>query len=299
MTTTTTTTTTITTASPPSSTLTSTPPILHGPVTATLNFYSPPTDSSPPYHYVEPPTPPLPQTNFSTAPHSIPISDIRHHEKSFSLATNAFAALTDIPSVLPPSSFTSPSADAAIRKTYYPEVTALLLTHVPGAHRVVIFDHTVRHADPAAARQPVLRVHIDQTAPSAATRVRMHAPSDMDVELALKQRYRIINVWRPINGVVESFPLGVADAQSVREEDLVPVEHRYPDRTGETAAVRYGAGQKWWYWSGMGDEERLLLQCFDSGDPGMRVPHTAFEDGRGGEGAKARESIEVRALVFG
>ena len=85
----------------------------------------------------------------------------------------------------------------------------------------------------------------------------------------------------------------------MREEDLVGIEHRYEERTGETAGVRFGEGMRWWYWSGMADQERLLLQCFDSWDLGARVPHTAFVDPRSGEAAKARESIEVRALVFG
>lgn len=106
-----------------------------------------------------------------------------------------------------------------------------------------------------------------------------------------------MNVWRPINGTVESFPLAFADSATVKDEDLVGIEHRYPDHVGETAGVRYGEGQRWWYWSGMGNEERLLLLCFDS-EKGGRVPHSAFEDVRG-VGRKARESVEVRALVFG
>ena len=48
----------------------------------------------------------------------------------------------------------------------------------------------------------------------------------------------------------------------------------------------------------MDDDERILLQCYDS-EKGKRVPHTAFVDPRTeGPGWKGRESIEVRALVF-
>jgi hypothetical protein len=54
----------------------------------------------------------------------------------------------------------------------------------------------------------------------------------------------------------------------------------------------------------MTGDERLLLKCSDSkgyrdGDVAQWVPHTAFTDGRTPEGARPRESIEVRALVFG
>ena len=48
----------------------------------------------------------------------------------------------------------------------------------------------------------------------------------------------------------------------------------------------------------MGNDERVLLQCFDS-EKGARVPHSAFVDPRTRPGARGRESIEVRALVFG
>jgi hypothetical protein len=71
---------------------------------------------------------------------------------------------------------------------------------------------------------------------------------------------------------------------------------------GETAAVRFNKGQRWYYWSGMRNEERLLLKCFDSDETfgaNGRVPHTAFEDPRTPKDAPGRESIEVRALVFG
>ena len=78
---------------------------------------------------------------------------------------------------------------------------------------------------------------------------------------------------------------------------MVGIEHRYPERTGETAAVRWTEGQQWWYWSGMEEGERLLLCCWDS-ETGVRVPHCAFVDPRSEAGAN-RESIEVRALVFG
>jgi len=56
----------------------------------------------------------------------------------------------------------------------------------------------------------------------------------------------------------------------------------------------------------MTSNERLLLECFDSeaakagsGVKGGRVAHTAFADPRTRADAEGRESIEVRALVFG
>jgi hypothetical protein len=48
----------------------------------------------------------------------------------------------------------------------------------------------------------------------------------------------------------------------------------------------------------MTNRERILLQIFDSRD-GARVPHTAFDHPETNSEWPSRESIEVRALVFG
>jgi len=261
-----------------------------------LKFYAPPSDGSKPFNYVEKAPQDQPQRNFGDADTPVQINDIRGQESSFTLDNNAFETLTNVASA--EKDFTD---DAHIKKVYYPEVERLILDNVPGASRVLLFDHTIRRADPSAPRAPVTRVHIDQTPGSAEARVRHHLPAS-EADTLLRGRYRIVNVWRPLNGPVQSFPLAFADSATVVDEDLVPIEHRYPDRSGETAGVKHSERQTWYYWSGMTNEERLLLKCFDSdeevGRKG-RVPHTAFVDPRTPEGAKGRESIEVRALIFG
>lgn len=269
-------------------------PIPRGPVTAQLSFYKPPEDGSKPHNYVEEQKD-RPQRNFGASLHDVVIDDLRGQEHRFTLDNNAFDTIQNVPSE--EYDFRD---DEQIRRVYYPEVEKLLLESVPGANRILLFDHTIRRSNPGATREPVLRVHIDQTPSSAAQRVRFHLPEEADK--LLEGRYRIINVWRPLNGPVMAHPLAVADSATVRDTDLIPVEHRYPDRTGETAQVNYNPEQKWYYWSGMKNEDRLLLKCYDSDESvGQwgRVPHTAFLDPRTPEGAIGRESIEVRALVFG
>jgi len=269
-------------------------PIPRGPVTASLSFYKAPEDGTPPHNYVEPP-PGVPQRNWSDNWKEVKLEDLRGQETKFTLDNNAFDTFQNIKSGLDRAGFED---DEAIKRVYYPEVEELLLRNVQGAQRVLLFDHTIRR--PTGKRNAVQRVHIDQTPLSAAQRVKFHLPDE--AEKLLQGRYRIINVWRPLNGPVMGNSLAVADSQAVRDEDLVPVEHRYPDRTGQTAAVAYNPGQKWYYWSGMTNEDRFLLKCFDSDEnfgQWGRVPHTAFTDPRTPEGAVGRESIEVRALVFG
>ncbi|RVX66550.1 hypothetical protein B0A52_09426 [Exophiala mesophila] len=267
--------------------------IPRGPVTSTLNFFQDPVDGSKPFNYVEPQPEGQPQRNYGVFEQEVQINDLRGHEKEYNLDKDAFQVISGVSSQ--ETEFTD---DDHIKKVYYPEVEQLLLDNVPGAHKVTIFDHTIRRSNPDAPRAPVTRVHVDQTAESTEWRVRLHNPEDAD-EL-LKGRFRIINVWRPINGPVQAHPLAYASANSVEDNDLVPVEHRYPHRTGATAGVRYNKGQQYYYLSGMTNDESLFLKCYDSKDGvGQRVPHTAFVDPRTPEGARGRESIEVRALVYG
>ncbi|KAL5394239.1 hypothetical protein PMIN06_006005 [Paraphaeosphaeria minitans] len=269
-------------------------PIPRGPVKASLSFYKPPEDGSKPHNYVEP-LEGVPQRNFGESLHEVTLDDLRGQELNFSLNNNAFDTIQDVLSE--EHEFQD---DEQIKRVYYPEVEKLLLDNVPGASRVLLFDHTIRRSHPGANRAPVTRVHVDQTPFSAAQRIKLHLPNEADK--LLQGRHRIINVWRPLNGPVMAHPLAVADSLTVRDEDLIAVEHRYPDRTGETAQVHFNPSQKWYYWSGMKNEDRLLLKCFDSDETvGLwgRAPHTAFVDPRTPEGAVGRESIEVRALVFG
>ncbi|KAJ5692899.1 hypothetical protein N7462_002322 [Penicillium macrosclerotiorum] len=293
-------TTTITTSATTSTSLLTEIP--RGPTTAELTFYAPPADNAAPFNYVETPPPGHPQRNYGEETQQVPLKDIRGTESAFNLDKDSFQALQHVPSA---TTYTTFDSDAAIRATYYPEVEALLLKQLPGAHKVVLFDHTIRRAKPGSPRQPVNRAHVDQTAAAAAARVTLHITDPDEAAALLRGRYRIVNVWRPLGAEpVQSAPLAFASAASVSPGDLVPIQHRYPHRTGETMGVRFNPAHQWHYWSGMTGDERLLLKCSDSkgladGSVAQWVPHSAFWDPRTPEGARPRESIEVRALVFG
>ncbi|KAG9237635.1 hypothetical protein BJ875DRAFT_137708 [Amylocarpus encephaloides] len=274
--------------------------IPRGDTVVSLNYFQPPEDGSIPFNFVEEPPKGQPPRNFGDFDIKVPIKDIRGHEDEYTLDRDAFKVALNVPS----SAERDFSSDESIKKNYYPEVEKLILDNVPSSNRVFLFDHTIRRSSPNARRAPVARVHIDQTLKSATQRVHQHLPGE--AERLLKGRYRIINIWRPLNGPVQSNPLGFASSSTLKDDDLIPIEHRYPDRTGETAGIRYNEGQKWHYLSGMTNNERLFLECFDSYAynqgtevQGGRVPHTAFSDPRTPEDAIGRDSIEVRALVFG
>jgi hypothetical protein len=86
---------------------------------------------------------------------------------------------------------------------------------------------------------------------------------------------------------------------------LVVIPLIYPTRKGETFSIRppgehrTDGGHVWNYLHKQTPGEVLLIKCYDSKTDGRprRVPHTAFVDDEY-EDREARESIEVRTLVF-
>jgi hypothetical protein len=186
-----------------------------------------------------------------------------------------------------------------VRGVYYPEVEQLL-KETTGAVRAVAFEHDVRSAAKAeravkGVRQPVKVVHDDYTEKSAPERVRLYLPQE--AEALLKERYAVINVWRPIRGPVLDTPLAVCDAQSIAAADLIPTEEGVKH---EVYLFNFNPDHSWYYFSAMTTSEVLLFKCFDSNkDSQARVTaHSAFDLPAMAAPAHERQSIEVRALVF-
>ena len=189
-----------------------------------------------------------------------------------------------------------------VRRVYYPEMEALVKAE-SGASRVVVFDHTLRTADDqlrevAKIREVVRRVHNDYTEWSAPQRVRNLLPQEADALIA--RRFAIVQVWRPIQHPVESWPLAIADAQSLSPSDMVVTERRYPDRIGQTSAITYNPAHRWYWFPRMRPDEALVFKVYDSLKDGRArfTAHTAFEDPTTPPYARPRESIEIRTLAF-
>ena len=148
-------------------------------------------------------------------------------------------------------------------------------------------------------RAPVRTVHNDYTAKSGAQRTR-DLLGAVDGNAALAKRVAVINVWRPIEGPVESAPLALADARSVAPEDLAPLDLVYHDRVGEIYNATYSPAHRWYHVPQMTAEEALLIKGYDSKDDGRArfTLHTAFDDPSAPENARPRKSIEVRTLAL-
>ncbi|MET0390888.1 MAG: CmcJ/NvfI family oxidoreductase [Polyangiales bacterium] len=249
-----------------------------------------------PVSYAYPAPPGIPQQTGKPEPHRVRIANARALHAAPALDTHGFQRLEHTTSL---HDFRD---EALIRERYYPETDALL-RRATGAEKVVIFDHTLRfdsegHSE-EGIREPVRRVHNDQTFISAPRRVRDHLPAD-EAEQRLQQRFAIINVWRPIGTPAVTAPLAMCDARSIAQSDLVPSDLVYRDKVGEIYSFKHNPQHRWFYFPELRPDEPLLLKIYDSRTDGIArlTAHTAFDHPATPISAPPRRSIELRCLVF-
>jgi hypothetical protein len=251
-----------------------------------------------PVNYTFDPPPGVPRNSGDVDPRTVTIQDARR-VNGLALDVSGFellphrSTLTDWPSF---------QRSELVTAVDYPEVEAALEART-GAEKVIIFDHTLRDstAEPgrAALREPVRRVHDDQTLQSAPNRVRKHLPPEEAV-WRLQRRFAILNFWRPIGGSVLQTPLAVCDARTIDPEDLLPSDLVYPDWTGETYAMAFNSRHRWYWYPRQTTSEATLLKIYDSATDGRArlTAHTAFDDPSSPPDAPPRRSIELRCLLF-
>lgn len=235
---------------------------------------------------------------WTTATHDVVIDDARPRAEQLDLDRQGFAFMRH------PTAVRDFYDDDEVRRVYYPEVEALVLS-VTGASKAILFDHTIRVDDEEKqarlkVRAPVKGVHNDFTTRSAPQRVRDLLPAD-EAAVRLEKRYGSINVWRPIRGPVETKPLVICEYGSIDDGDWVASERHYPDgRIGGIYYLVHNPQQRWSYFPRMERDEVVLLKCFDSLADGTArwTAHGSFDDPNSPPDATPRESLEVRTLVF-
>ncbi|OIW32922.1 hypothetical protein CONLIGDRAFT_695192 [Coniochaeta ligniaria NRRL 30616] len=244
----------------------------------------------------------------------ITITNLRGREHEFSLDGNGFQvfgsdgeASSDGGKMLHSSlSYENYHSTKTIREKYYPAVAAFLRDTL-GAETVVPFTHDVRRREVefprlprgiGSAPQPVQGVHVDMTPRWAEERIRMIMP-----ELArsvVKKRWQVLNVWRPLFGPLQDWPLALCDYGSIDPHaDLIASDNIYTHLVTETYNVFHRPYHRWYYLRDMNPDEVLVFKTYDSKADGSNArvcPHAAFEDPTTPPGARLRESIEC--LVF-
>jgi len=92
----------------------------------------------------------------------------------------------------------------------------------------------------------------------------------------------------------------MCDARTHAEADMLRMDLKYRERTGEIYVMRHSPSHRWLYFPEMEARHALLLKTYDSETDGRArfMGHTAFEDPTTPPDAPKRESIEVRTMAF-
>ncbi|KAF5968001.1 serine/threonine protein kinase [Fusarium bulbicola] len=219
-------------------------------------------------------------TNVINTSARVQISDIRGHESHFTLDNNGFQLVQwkhQFPNVGP-----------SFQEEGYPAVVKFM-KDVLGSHvKVCVFDHIVRQSQPRGSApedekgyigRPSKVAHNDQTYEGTIAKIKhdfgSQAPS------VLSQRFRIINVWKPLKPV-RQYPLTLCDYHTCDEKDGHRSDLVYPHVVSENILFSYSPDHKWYYVSDQSDEEVWLIKTMDSlaraEDVAMYTPHTSFFD---------------------
>lgn len=82
------------------------------------------------------------------------------------------------------------------------------------------------------------------------------------------------------------------------EKDTITVDDVGVGAVNEQLGIHYNPAQTWYWVPNQLPHEAIVFQQFDSRRPMFCVPHCAAQVSEGHKGSP-RESIEVRAMVFG
>ena len=274
-------------------------------VVAPLRYVAP--QAQPLHTYAYDPPDGAQRFNGTLVDHAVPIRDARGLNHDGGLQGTGFMLVEQRSEVL------DFHVDRQLIATGYPEAEALV-RQLTGAPHARVFDHTLRrraaHRPPldglggsfAAVREPVGRVHADYTPMSAPLRLKQVLGAAA-ARRAMRSRYLIIGLWRPLlREPLQDAPLALADARSVCRDHLMPNDIVYPDRRGQTYAVRHDPAHRWYYFAGQTRDEVTVFIHYDSARAFDAVtgacPHTAFEHPQTPAGATPRQSIEFRALAW-
>ncbi len=219
------------------------------------------------------------------------------HKKDFNLDQEGFKLLRFNPHDV------DYANQESVKRSYYPEVEQLIKQQT-GASDVFVFDHTVRRGLDTSNRRPAYHIHNDYTFKTGVSRpLSILGPDTM--ERFKGKRMIQINVWRPINGVVERDPLALMDSTTLDHKDLIETDIKFNNmktgevHDGEIFALKKNPKQKWYYFSAVNWDEAIMIKGFDTDSShSCFAMHTAFALSGQNETHKPRQSIETRTFVF-
>lgn len=227
--------------------------------------------------------------------HQVVIHDLRPELGELALERNGFM-VADEPSGI------ADYTDKAQLEVYC-HATEGLVQRLTGAARVISFGPILRTSATGTHghNQPAFGAHVDYGARTVADFTRKTLGDEAAPRL-LAKRHMLINVWRPI-ATVESAPLALCDARTVRREDLFDSEIVGGlgglDFSLWGFNLAYSPDHRWCWVPQMQPQQALVFKLFDSDPDAVQfTAHSAFVDPTAPPDAAPRQSVELRTIAF-
>ncbi|KAL7894038.1 hypothetical protein HDV63DRAFT_396876 [Trichoderma sp. SZMC 28014] len=262
----------------------------------------------------------IPKTNcFFTAGNNVIIRDLRASGPGLRDANDfdsqGFAYLSNVPSAVNPSMDKFKSSDMPAELLEYLEETRMFVNGYFKADKTICFDWRLRTSyanKDSPSEEDISLARTDPIPPA------YKAHADLSYQGGLKtleaylneqelghlrdgsSRFRIINCWRPLVGVVEDVPLAMCDRRNVQEADWLPYDRIDDTGPGEGLWLKQREWYKWYWYSQMTKHDIILFRSWDSKAPEFQghTPHAAFVNPAAKKACEPRASIEVRLIAI-
>ncbi|KAI0453557.1 methyltransferase CmcJ [Xylaria acuta] len=244
------------------------------------------------------------RTNFSLSYWDVALRDLTSNRASFTTDVQGFE-LDKFPTSLSALQLQDPDI---VESLYHPEAINYL-EHKYSAKKVLIFDTTIREA--RRPRQHSSKLLRNQQTLGVATDCHINLLEVFAVGSCIAYPTKLKNflssefgIWRPLVWPYHTMPLAMCDWRSTAPEDFTASDHKTPIWEGESLQVYYNPVHQWWFARTFAEDDVLLLKMYDSdaerdgSKTAMCTPHCSFDWKDAPHNTQARQSMEIRALIF-
>jgi hypothetical protein len=107
--------------------------------------------------------------------------------------------------------------------------------------------------------------------------------------------YDLINIWHPLVGPNDDWPLALCDYTSIDDADIIDNDDLHTDRANENSLLHAGQRHRWYCLAKHQPEDVLVFRNIDARGKRARGFHCAV---RNPASTMLRQSVEVRLLAI-
>ncbi|KAI9930218.1 hypothetical protein ASPWEDRAFT_167886 [Aspergillus wentii DTO 134E9] len=236
-----------------------------------------------------------------TKQEGIYVEDIRGREKEFTLEQHGFE-LIHLAVNMQPEDFRN---ESQLKALYFPVIAEQLKSFL-GAERVQVHDYAIRKShvefpvstgQPYEYRQPASIVHIDTTPTHTKSLIQTFNPGES--KALLRRRWRYLNVWMPLRGLVRKWPLALCDNRTTNAKENAQIRDLvFPNAVAESYHAHPSPDYRFFYVRNQLPGEAWVFLQSDSNPQKEGALHSSFYNSWASDSDPERESIEVRVLAY-